>query len=227
MIGLLMATCFPWPWPNDPSIVAELRKPVVDQYGVHERLWNYQSHVDPTRFPEGLYPWPVWGPLPDWLWNHGWALGLVTGLAGAAAGMVLLRAIKFMFERGLGKEALGLGDADLMMMAGRVPRLAAGRHGVLRRHRSPPLPLGLIRCSVPQRQSSRTCRSAPAWLWRGLVTLCCRGRGSAAGGARPLLRRPCCVLVAGGSASWSRAVRRQCCVAAGAWGSARRNCRQA
>ena len=70
------------------------------------------------KFPEGVYPWPVWGPLPDWLWGHRWALGLLTGLAGAAAGMILLRAIKFMFERGLGKEALGLGDADLMMMAG-------------------------------------------------------------------------------------------------------------
>jgi leader peptidase (prepilin peptidase)/N-methyltransferase len=32
--------------------------------------------------------------------------------------MVLIRSVKFLFERGLGKEALGLGDADLMMMAG-------------------------------------------------------------------------------------------------------------
>jgi len=29
-----------------------------------------------------------------------------------------VRAIKFLFEIGLGREALGLGDADLMMMAG-------------------------------------------------------------------------------------------------------------
>jgi len=116
VVGLIMATCFPWPWPNDPGIVTELRKPVVDQYGVRARTWDFD--VKPDQLPEGLYPWPVWGPLPDWLWDHRWALGLLTGLAGAVAGMFLLRAIKFMFERGLGREALGLGDADLMMLAG-------------------------------------------------------------------------------------------------------------
>jgi leader peptidase (prepilin peptidase)/N-methyltransferase len=34
------------------------------------------------------------------------------------AGTFLLRAVAFLFKRGLGREALGLGDADLMMMAG-------------------------------------------------------------------------------------------------------------
>jgi leader peptidase (prepilin peptidase) / N-methyltransferase len=118
LVGLIMATCFPWPWPNDHSIVDHLRQPVVDQFGVRDRIWMFPNDVKSTEFPEGLYPWPVWGPLPNWLWEHGWALGLLTGLAGAAAGMILLRAIKFMFERGLGREALGLGDADLMMLAG-------------------------------------------------------------------------------------------------------------
>lgn len=116
IIGLISATMFPWPWPNDPSIVTAFRQPVVDGFGVRPRLWMFD--IDPRTFPEGLYPWPVWGPLPDWLWNQRRALGLLTGLAGAATGMLLLRAIKFMFERGLGKEALGLGDADLMMLAG-------------------------------------------------------------------------------------------------------------
>jgi leader peptidase (prepilin peptidase)/N-methyltransferase len=32
--------------------------------------------------------------------------------------MFMIRAVKFTFEKGLGREALGLGDADLMMMAG-------------------------------------------------------------------------------------------------------------
>ena len=45
-------------------------------------------------------------------------LGLATGLIGAFVGMALVRSVKFLFEKGLGKEALGLGDADLMMMAG-------------------------------------------------------------------------------------------------------------
>lgn len=117
LVGLLSATFFPWPWPNDrTSIANELRAPVVNAFGVRDRLWMLD--VQPNTFPEGLYPWPVWGPLSDWLWGHPWALGLLTGLAGAAAGMLMLRAIKFMFERGLGKEALGLGDADLMMLAG-------------------------------------------------------------------------------------------------------------
>ena len=36
----------------------------------------------------------------------------------ALVGTFLLRGIGFVFSAGLGKEALGLGDADLMMMAG-------------------------------------------------------------------------------------------------------------
>src|SRR5260370_15917238 len=34
------------------------------------------------------------------------------------AGMLMLRAIRFVFGLGRGKEGLGIGDADLMMMAG-------------------------------------------------------------------------------------------------------------
>jgi leader peptidase (prepilin peptidase) / N-methyltransferase len=116
VVGLILATAFPWPWPNDHSVVDGLRQRVVDQNGIHDRRWTMD--IKPESFPEGLYPWPVWGPLPNWLWEHPWALGLLTGLTGAAAGMILLRAIKFMFEKGLQKEALGLGDADLMMLAG-------------------------------------------------------------------------------------------------------------
>jgi leader peptidase (prepilin peptidase) / N-methyltransferase len=116
LVGLISATLFPWPWPNDPSLVAEFRQRVVGPLGVRDRMWTID--VDPTKFPQGLYPWPVFGPLPDWLWNHGWAHGLLTGLAGAAAGMILLRVIKFMFERALNMEAMGLGDADLMMLGG-------------------------------------------------------------------------------------------------------------
>jgi leader peptidase (prepilin peptidase)/N-methyltransferase len=118
IVGLISATCFPWPWPNDSGIVAGLREQVVQPFGKRDRMWNFPLDVNPQTFPEGLYPWPVWGPLPNWLWDHRWALGLLTGLAGAAAGMILLRAIKFLFDKGLGRESLGLGDADLMMLAG-------------------------------------------------------------------------------------------------------------
>src|SRR5262249_9776165 len=47
-----------------------------------------------------------------------WQTGLATGVAGLLAGTLVLRGVGFIFARGLGKEALGLGDADLMMMAG-------------------------------------------------------------------------------------------------------------
>jgi leader peptidase (prepilin peptidase)/N-methyltransferase len=47
-----------------------------------------------------------------------WQLGLATGLAGALAGMVVLRGVRFLFGMGRGIEGMGVGDADLMMMAG-------------------------------------------------------------------------------------------------------------
>ncbi len=62
----------------------------------------------------------MWPPehLPAWLPPGSWQLGLATGLAGALAGMVTLRAVRFLFGLGRGKEGLGIGDADVMMMAG-------------------------------------------------------------------------------------------------------------
>lgn len=73
----------------------------------------------PGSFKEGIYAWPPRGPLPDFLDPGGnWQTGLVTGLTGLLVGTFLLRAIAYVFGKGLGKEALGLGDADLMMMAG-------------------------------------------------------------------------------------------------------------
>lgn len=116
LIGLVFATCCPWPWPNSPAITSSLNAPVETLNGLRSRNWSFE--VKAGELPLGLYPWPVWGPVPSWLDHHRWALGLVTGLTGAAVGMAIIRAVKFTFERGLGKEALGLGDADLMMMAG-------------------------------------------------------------------------------------------------------------
>lgn len=116
LVGLALATLLPWPFPTDPKAIAPLQEQVLTEVGFRPRSWAFE--VQPDKMPRGVYPWPVWGPLPDWLVRHRWALGLVTGLAGAAAGMVLIRVVRFMFEQGLGREALGLGDADLMMMAG-------------------------------------------------------------------------------------------------------------
>jgi len=123
VIGLIAATCFPWPFPNHPSVAVKFQDPIVVGGLVQPKNWAFGPLPgdEPGRVadvPRGMYPWPVWGPVPHWLWEHRWALGLVTGLVGAIVGMALLRFVKFMFERGLGREALGMGDADLMMMAG-------------------------------------------------------------------------------------------------------------
>jgi leader peptidase (prepilin peptidase)/N-methyltransferase len=67
-----------------------------------------------------VYPWPIWDPagLPRWLPPGSPQLGLATGLAGAVAGMVVLRGVRWLFGLGRGLEGMGVGDADLMMMAG-------------------------------------------------------------------------------------------------------------
>jgi leader peptidase (prepilin peptidase)/N-methyltransferase len=100
VVGLALSACFPWPFPND--IPREGLPPAVGL----------------APLPTGLYPWPVWYPLPDWLPAGSWRLGLATGLAGALAGMIVLRGVRSLFMLGRGKEGLGMGDADLMMMAG-------------------------------------------------------------------------------------------------------------
>jgi leader peptidase (prepilin peptidase)/N-methyltransferase len=103
IFGLVGATILPWPWPRAASLVVLPDKP----------LW--MTNLAP---PMGLYPWPLWWPLPAWLPPGSWQLGLATGLVGLLVGTLMLRAVRFLFSTGLGVEALGLGDADLMMMAG-------------------------------------------------------------------------------------------------------------
>jgi leader peptidase (prepilin peptidase)/N-methyltransferase len=97
LVGLAFATLLPWPHPE-------------------VLLTGGRSALSPPV--SGIYPWPVWYPLPDWLPPGSWQLGLATGLAGAVAGMLLLRGVRFLFLIGRGVEGLGVGDADLMMMAG-------------------------------------------------------------------------------------------------------------
>ncbi len=99
-LGLIVSVLCPWPWPGtQPLPLATPANPFPDMQ-------------------PGLYPWPVWHELPTWLPPGSWPLGLVTGLSGALAGMLVLRGVRFLFGLGRGIEGLGLGDADLMMMAG-------------------------------------------------------------------------------------------------------------
>jgi leader peptidase (prepilin peptidase)/N-methyltransferase len=113
-VGLVFGTIWPWPWPNQPMA------PMLDPARV--RVWNLLEAPPIFRgaLPVGaLQPWPFWWPLPEWFANGGnWQTGLANGFLGMLAGTVLLRAVRFIFTVGRGVEGLGLGDADLMMMAG-------------------------------------------------------------------------------------------------------------
>jgi leader peptidase (prepilin peptidase)/N-methyltransferase len=92
---------WPWPW---PGAAGDLPQPTL--------------FLPNPAVPIGLYPWPVLIDLPGWLPAGSWQLGLATGLAGALAGTFVLRGVRFLFTLGRGIEGLGMGDADLMMMAG-------------------------------------------------------------------------------------------------------------
>jgi leader peptidase (prepilin peptidase) / N-methyltransferase len=108
-VGLVGSVVFAWPWPLDPQ---QAQPQINNALVIPGRVWQ-AGFVHPA-----LYPWPVWGPLPDWLPPGDWKTGLATGLGGALVGTLMMRGVAFLFSRGLGREALGLGDADLMMMAG-------------------------------------------------------------------------------------------------------------
>jgi leader peptidase (prepilin peptidase) / N-methyltransferase len=123
LVGLIGALLLPWPCPLAPAealpkLVRGMRPGL--EWQMPGRPANVpRDEVDPEHGLEaGIYPWPVWGPLPAWLVPGEWQLGLATGLAGLFVGTMMMRAVAFLFSRGLGREALGLGDADLMMMAG-------------------------------------------------------------------------------------------------------------
>lgn len=98
LVGLVGGTIL-WPWL--PATVG----PRAPGFGL------------PT-FPPGIYPWPVWTDLPSWLPPRSPWTGLATGVAGVLAGMLVLRGISFLFKKGRGREGIGMGDADLMMMVG-------------------------------------------------------------------------------------------------------------
>lgn len=98
-VGLVGSMIFPWSWPGQVPLPPQVGQPM-------------------PLLPAGIYPWPVWYPLPPWLPAGSWQLGLATGLAGALAGTLVLRTVRSLFGFGRGIEGLGLGDADLMMMAG-------------------------------------------------------------------------------------------------------------
>jgi leader peptidase (prepilin peptidase)/N-methyltransferase len=122
VVGLIASTIWSWPWPYPPAAAAVRPPPVLPQNPLIElapRPWWIPPVGSWAPIKEGLCPWPVWWPLPEWLQPGGaWQMGLISGLAGLVIGSCLVRVVRFLFSRGLGVEALGLGDADMMMMAG-------------------------------------------------------------------------------------------------------------
>ncbi len=125
LIGLVGSVLLAWPFPATLGVPDPQPNGKPAWWEVPSgRRTPFDPRVQPwwqslgERPREGLYPWPVWGPLPAWLPPGSWQPGLATGIAGLLAGTLLLRAVRFLFSAGLGVEALGLGDADLMMMAG-------------------------------------------------------------------------------------------------------------
>ena len=107
-VGVLGGALMPWPWPHDPAAAVGAIPAGMP--------WFLQEYAG--RVTIGAQLWPTWGPPGGWLAAGTWKLGLVDALLGALAGSLVVRWVKWLFEVGLGREALGLGDADLMMMAG-------------------------------------------------------------------------------------------------------------
>lgn len=103
IIGILGGSMVGWPWPLDPT------HPVVQQ--------SYMG---------GLHYWPVWAPLTDIalpflsgpVQPNAWYLGCITSVVGALAGTGLIRLIRSLFSWAYEREAMGLGDADLLMLIG-------------------------------------------------------------------------------------------------------------
>jgi len=109
VVGVVGAAFIAWPWPHPASAAAGVG-------GGNGMPWMLPSLAGPV--PIGAQPWPVVGPPPEWAAAATWKLGVLNSLLGALAGSLVVRGVKWLFETGFGREALGLGDADLLMMAG-------------------------------------------------------------------------------------------------------------
>jgi leader peptidase (prepilin peptidase)/N-methyltransferase len=98
VLGLLGGMLFPWPWPMANTDWIEWRANIL--------------------LPVGLQPWPFWSPAMSWPEPGTWSMGLMNGVVGALFGTGMIRLIRWIFGWAFEKEAMGLGDADIMMMIG-------------------------------------------------------------------------------------------------------------
>ena len=116
LVGIVGGALMPWPWPHPAAEAVAPTAAAVAAGFTPAAPWSLSECWG--RIPVGVQPWPFWGPLPAWLPAGSWKLGLVNGFLGALAGSLVVRWIKWLFETGFGREALGLGDADLLFLAG-------------------------------------------------------------------------------------------------------------
>jgi len=148
VIGIVGGALMPWPWPHPASVVNAIPTGIVWQ------LPEYHGKI-----AMGVQPWPFIGPPPAWAAAATWKLGLLNSVIGALAGTLVVRWVKWLFEVGFGKEALGLGDADLLLMAGAflgwqpvVMSLFLGAFAALLVFKLPGMVMGFIRGSAMEHE---------------------------------------------------------------------------
>jgi len=104
LVGLVISTFLAWPFPHEPGMIPQpaawtdiIRRPLI---------------------PTGIVPWPFWFPVPWGLTPGGPFVGFLDGLFGAIVGALICRVVRWVYTLGRGIESMGVGDSDLMMMAG-------------------------------------------------------------------------------------------------------------
>jgi leader peptidase (prepilin peptidase)/N-methyltransferase len=107
VIGIVGGALMPWPWPNPLSAASAI--PATDP-------WTFPEHWG--KIALGAQPWPFWETKLRFAPPGSFQLGLLNGVIGALAGSLVVRIIRGIFSAAFGREALGMGDADLLMMAG-------------------------------------------------------------------------------------------------------------
>lgn len=104
-VGVGFSLWVGYPWPLTTPI------PDIPQFGGAEVPEFF-------ALPNAAQFWPYWAPPLDWTPYGSLAIGLVTSVVGLLVGTGLVRVIRSVFSWGFGKEAMGLGDADLLMLIG-------------------------------------------------------------------------------------------------------------
>jgi leader peptidase (prepilin peptidase)/N-methyltransferase len=126
--GLTGAALLPWPEPHAegayvPPPVGQPTLPTPGEptgEGPGEGAMPLNRPWATAKYSprSGYYLWPVWGPLPAWLPEGSWRLGLATGLAGALAGAALMGLTRWLFNAASGARAIPPGDVAVLAVAG-------------------------------------------------------------------------------------------------------------